>query len=75
MTDDIRVDANESYAEQLPPTGDPTPRDEASRAAEAPGIRQDPDGGPYAVNQDGAVVDTGSPQDYGDPNAGTEPPG
>jgi hypothetical protein len=56
-------------AEDVPPSGDLTPADAASRA-EGPGVRQDPEGGPFVVDERGAVVDTGSPQDYGDPTAG-----
>ena len=60
------------FAEDVPPSGDLTPADEASRA-EGPGVRPDPEGGPFVVDAEGAVVDTGSPQDYGDPNAEVEP--
>ncbi len=60
-------------AEDMPPRGDLTPADEATRA-EAPGLRQDPDDGPLVVDEAGAVVDTGSPQDYGQPNDEVERP-
>lgn len=68
MTDDRRHDEDDTLLEQLPPTADETPHDAASRAA-APGWRQDPTSeGPFVVDEDGMVVDTGSPQDYGEPN-------
>jgi hypothetical protein len=60
-------------SEDVPPSGDLTPADEATRA-EAPGIRPDPESGPLVVDEAGAVVDTGSPQDYGDPNEDVERP-
>jgi len=60
-------------ADDVPPSGDLTPADEATRA-EAPGIRRDPEGGPFAVDEEGAMVDTGSPQDYGEPNDEVERP-
>ena len=66
------------HADDMPPSGDLTPNEEATRAA-APGIR---DTGPTALDetlerldaqQEGdeaeVEVDTGSPQDYGDPEA------
>ena len=61
------------FAEDVPPSGDLTPADEATRA-EAPGLRSDPDEGPFVVDEEGAIVDTGSPQDYGDPNDEVERP-
>jgi hypothetical protein len=75
MTDDrARTDGDlPGLMDDIPPSGDLTPLDEASRAAEGGGIRQDPEGGPFVVDQDGAVVDTGSPQDYGEPNDEVEP--
>jgi len=60
--------------DDIPPTGDLTPGQAASRA-EGPGIRQDPPDGPLVVDEAGAVVDTGSPQDYGEPNDDLERPG
>ena len=57
----------------MPPARDLTPADAATRA-EGPGLREDPDGGPWVVDSDGAVVDTGSSQDYGEPNDDLEPP-
>lgn len=53
--------------DDVPPAHDLTPGDEATRA-EGPGIRQDPEDGPFVVDSHGAVVDAGSPQDYGEPN-------
>jgi hypothetical protein len=60
-------------ADDVPPAVDLTPGNEATRA-HAPGLREDPPEGPLVVDADGAVVDTGSPQDYGEPNADTEDP-
>ncbi len=61
------------FADDVPPSGDLTPADAATRA-EAPGLRQDPEEGPFVVDSEGAVVDTGSPQDYGEPNEDLESP-
>jgi hypothetical protein len=54
--------------DDVPPSGDITPADAATRA-EGPGLRQDPDE-PRMVpaSEDDIEVDAGSPQDYGDPN-------
>jgi hypothetical protein len=73
MTDDPRqtdpAARDESLAvEESPLATDATSGDQALRAA-APGWRQDPDSqGPFVVDDEGTVVDTGSPQDYGEPN-------
>jgi hypothetical protein len=69
---EIRGDLPE-LSEDVPPSGDLTPADEATRA-DAPGLRRDPDSGPLVVDEEGAVVDTGSPQDYGEPNEEVERP-
>ena len=66
------------HADDIPPSGDLTPNQEATRAA-APGLR---DTGPTALDEtldqlddqpegdeSELEVDAGSPQDYGDPEA------
>lgn len=55
------------FLDDIPPAHDLTPGDAATRA-EGPGLREDPEDGPFVVDSDGAVVDAGSPQDYGEPN-------
>lgn len=70
MTDETRRrhDEDDTLLEQIPPTADKTPGDAATRAA-GPGWREDPESqGPFVVDEEGMVVDTGSPQDYGEPN-------
>jgi hypothetical protein len=58
--------------DDMPPSTDITQGDAATRA-EGPGLRQDPPEPTFvpaapASGADDVEVDTGSPQDYGDPN-------
>ena len=59
--------------DDIPPAHDLTPGDAATRV-EGPGLREDPEDGPFVVDSDGAVVDAGSPQDYGEPNDDLQSP-